>query len=117
MADYGALLENDAVVVVKGRLDLRDEQPKLVCMEIRRPDLVTGGDPGAADLAPARAPDRRHGGPRSRASSCEHPGQSPVLLHVGDKVLRLPPEFNVDSRNGLVGELKMLLGANAIVAA
>jgi hypothetical protein len=40
-----------------------------------------------------------------------------VLLHVGAKVLRLPPEFNVDSRNGLVGELKTLLGVNAIVAA
>ena len=45
----------------------------------------------------------------------EHPGGSPVLLHVGDKVLRLPPEFNVDSRNGLVGELKALLGAGAVV--
>jgi hypothetical protein len=44
-----------------------------------------------------------------------HPGESPVLLHVGKKVLRLTPEFNVDSRNGLVGELKTLLGANAIV--
>jgi hypothetical protein len=39
-----------------------------------------------------------------------------VLLHVGAKVIKLPPEFNVDSRNGLVGELKMLLGASAIVA-
>jgi hypothetical protein len=36
---------------------------------------------------------------------------------VGAKVLRLPPEFNVDSQNGLVGELKTLLGVNAIVAA
>ena len=39
MAEYGALLENDAVVVVRGRLDLRDDQPKLVCMEVRRPEL------------------------------------------------------------------------------
>src|SRR6202043_3676849 len=39
MADYGALLENDAVVVVRGRLDLRDETPKIVCMELRRPEL------------------------------------------------------------------------------
>ena len=46
----------------------------------------------------------------------DHPGPSPVLLYVGAKVMRLPPEFNVDSRNGLVGELKMLLGAKAVVA-
>jgi len=44
----------------------------------------------------------------------EHPGDSPVFLHVGDKVLRLPSEFNVDSRRGLVGELRVLLGPNAI---
>ncbi len=45
-----------------------------------------------------------------------HPGPSPVLLHVGAKVLRLPPEFNVDCRNGLVGELKRLLGQGAVLA-
>jgi DNA polymerase-3 subunit alpha len=44
----------------------------------------------------------------------EHPGDSSVFLHVGDKVLRLPSEFNVDSRRGLVGELRVLLGPNAI---
>jgi DNA polymerase III subunit alpha len=44
-----------------------------------------------------------------------HPGPSSVLLHVGDKVLRLPPEFNVDCRNGLVGELKRLLGQSAVL--
>jgi len=45
-----------------------------------------------------------------------HPGSSAVLLHVGEKVLRLPAEFNVATRNGLMGELKMLLGVNALVA-
>jgi hypothetical protein len=44
-----------------------------------------------------------------------HPGPSSVLLHFGDKVLRLPPEFNVDYRNGLVGELKRLLGQSAVL--
>jgi hypothetical protein len=46
----------------------------------------------------------------------EHPGDCPVLLHVGEKVLRLPPEFNVDSRH-VVGELRRLLGPTAILAA
>ena len=45
-----------------------------------------------------------------------HPGTSPVLLHVGAKVLQLPPEFNVDCRNGLVGELKRLLGQSAVLS-
>ena len=38
------------------------------------------------------------------------------LLHVGEKVLRLPSEFNVDSSRGLMGELRVLLGPHAIQA-
>ncbi len=114
MADYGALLENDAVVVVRGRLDLRDDAPKIVCMELRRPDLSTHDNQELRVSLPLGALTEEKVD-RLRGVLLEHPGQSPVLLHVGDKVLRLPPEFNVDSRNGLVGELKTLLGANAIV--
>jgi DNA polymerase-3 subunit alpha len=116
MSDYGTMLENDAIVVVRGRLDLRDETPKVVCMELRRPEL---SDASAQELRISLPLGRltEDKVDRLRGVLMEHPGQSPVLLHVGDKVLRLPPEFNVDSRNGLVGELKTLLGANAIVAA
>jgi hypothetical protein len=35
---------------------------------------------------------------------------------VGQTVLRLPSEFNVNSRRGLLGELRVLLGPGAIVA-
>ena len=40
MLEYGALLEQDAIVSVKGRLDLREDQPKLICREIRRLKLT-----------------------------------------------------------------------------
>ncbi|HXQ19081.1 MAG TPA: DNA polymerase III subunit alpha [Acidimicrobiales bacterium] len=115
MADYGMLLENDAIVAIRGRLDLREDQPKIVCMEVRRPELVALGAPELKIALPlGRLTDETVG--RLRGVLVGHPGDSPVLLHVGAKVLRLPPEFNVDSRNGVVGELKRLLGANAIVA-
>ena len=42
MADYGALIENDAVLVVRGRLDTREDEPKIVCMEVSRPLLERG---------------------------------------------------------------------------
>jgi DNA polymerase-3 subunit alpha len=116
MAEYGMLLENDAIVVVRGRLDLRDETPKVVCMEVRRPELADAGAQELRIALPlAQLTDAKVD--RLRGVLREHPGQCPVLLHVGEKVLRLPAEFNVDSRNGLVGELKTLLGPNAIVAA
>jgi DNA polymerase-3 subunit alpha len=115
MAEYGALLENDAVVVVRGRIDLRDEEPKLVCMEVRRPVLeATGSMQLRLALPMVTLTDDTVR--RLKDILLEHPGDSPVLLEIGAKLLRLPAEFNVDCRNGLVGEIKRLLGANAVVA-
>ena len=45
----------------------------------------------------------------------EHPGESPVYLHIGQgKVLRLADEFCVDL-DRVVGELRMALGHDAVV--
>ena len=113
MADYGALLDDDAIVVLKGRVDLRDDRLKLVCMEVQRPELAVDGNTDLRISLPLNSlTDRKVEGLKRLLS--EHPGDSPVFLHVGEKVLRLPSEFNVDTRRGLVGELRVLLGPNAI---
>ncbi len=115
MAEYGALLDDDAIVVLKTRVDLRDDQLKLVCMEVQRPELALDGIGDLRITLPVNAlTDRKVDGLKRLLN--EHPGESPVFLHVGDKVIRLPSEFNVDSRRGLVGELRVLLGPNAIQA-
>jgi DNA polymerase III subunit alpha len=114
MAEYGALIENDAILVVKGRLDTREEEPKIVCMEVSRPLLQRGESDLHIRLPLGVLTDRRVDGLKEVLA--DHPGPSPVLLHVGAKVLRLPPEFNVDCRNGLVGELKRLLGQSAVLS-
>ncbi len=114
MADYGALIENDAILVVRGRLDTREDDPKIVCMEVTRPRLERGEEDLHISLPLGVLTDAKVDGLKGVLSG--HPGPSSVLLHVGDKVLRLPPEFNVDCRNGLVGELKRLLGQSAILS-
>jgi DNA polymerase-3 subunit alpha len=114
MAEYGALIENDAIVVVKGRLDTREEEPKIVCMEVSRPTLQRGEEDLHITLPLGVLTDAKVDGLKEVLSG--HPGPSPVLLHVGAKVLRLPPEFNVDCRNGVVGELKRLLGQGAVLS-
>ena len=114
MAEYGALIENDVIVVVKGRLDTREEEPKIVCMEVSRPLLERGQEDLHITLPLGVLSDAKVDGLKEVLSG--HPGPSPVLLHVGAKVLRLPPEFNVDCRNGLVGELKRLLGQSAVLS-
>jgi DNA polymerase-3 subunit alpha len=108
MTDVAHLLADDAVVCVKGRLDLRDEQPKLVCMEIKRPDLDVRDEPLHVDLPIHALTDERVESLKRLLS--EHPGPSPVLLYVGAKRIRLASQWSVDTTRGLLAELRVLLG-------
>jgi len=114
MREYGGLLADDAVVCVKGRLDLREEPPKIVCLEVRRPDVSADGQaPVRINLEPSQL--SRSVVSRLKAVLREHPGDQPVFLHLSPTVIRLSDEFRVSSGNGLVAELRELLGANGLV--
>ncbi|MBO0747441.1 MAG: hypothetical protein J2O47_03770, partial [Acidimicrobiaceae bacterium] len=109
MLEVGHLLVDDAVVCVKGRLDTREETPKVICLEVRRPELaVEGTEALHVDLPLQALTDERVA--QLKAVLGDHPGPSPVLLHVGSKCIRLAPEFNVDTTKGLLAELRVLLG-------
>jgi len=112
MEEYGALLEDDAVVCVKGRLDARDDQPKLVAMEIRRPELKAEGS-RPLTITPPLSVLTRSKVDQLKSLLAGHPGDSPVHLRVGTKVLALPEQFNVEPR-GVVGLLRELFGAGAV---
>jgi DNA polymerase-3 subunit alpha len=112
MTEVAHLLADDAVVCVKGRLDLRDEQPKLVCMEIKRPDLDTRDQPLHVALPLHALTDERVESLKRLLS--EHPGPSPVLLYVGAKCIRLASQWSVDTTRGLLAELRVLLGPSCL---
>jgi DNA polymerase-3 subunit alpha len=114
MHEYGPMLDDDAVVCVKGRLDQREEPAKIVCLEVKRPELAAdSGAPVRINLAAAAATGTVIGDLKKMLQ--EHRGDCPVFLHLGQKVLRLPDHFNVDARNGLFAELRVLLGPNGLV--
>jgi DNA polymerase-3 subunit alpha len=117
MAGYGHLLEEDAIVVVKGRLDVRDDMPKIIAMEITRPELaLDGGPPVRVKVKLNAISDEKVG--RLKAILSEHPGDSPVFVHLESPqkttVLRLGDEHLVDAGNGLFAELRVLLGSDCI---
>ncbi len=113
MIEVGHMLADDVVVCVKGRLDLREEQPKLICMEIKRPELSpTGVEPLHLTLPLNALTDERVASLKLLLT--EYPGPSPVLLHVGAKCLRLASQFSVDTTKGLLGELRVLLGPSCL---
>jgi DNA polymerase-3 subunit alpha len=112
MAEHGMRLEDDAIVCVRGRLDLREDVPKLIAMEVTRPELTTADE--AIELCVPVSSVTESIVARLKELVVEHPGPVPVHIRLGSKVLRLPAQFNVDPRGGLVGALKELLGANAV---
>ncbi|MDQ4098474.1 MAG: DNA polymerase III subunit alpha, partial [Actinomycetota bacterium] len=114
MLEWGTLLAEDAVVCIKGRLDLKEEPAKIVCLEVKRPDLSDGDDPPVRIKLPAGSVTGSVVA-RLKAVLEEHPGDTPVYLHLDTKILRLPDDFRVDSRNGLFAELRVLLGPNGLV--
>jgi DNA polymerase-3 subunit alpha len=116
MQNYGHLLEDDAIVILKGRVDTRDDQPKLMAMDLERFEPVTDGAPPVhINLAASALSDDLLAALKSLLT--DHSGESQVFLHIGERqVLRLPDDFNVSATTGLLAELRVLLGPEAISA-
>jgi DNA polymerase III subunit alpha len=116
MQQYGHLLDDDAVVVVKGRVDGREDTPKIMALELTVFEPITDAAPPVRiRLSPNRLDEALLN--QLKELLGEHPGESQVFLHLGDRqVLRLPDDFNVESSAGLMAELRVLLGPDAIAA-
>jgi DNA polymerase-3 subunit alpha len=111
------LIAEDRIVLIKGRIDLRDEAPKLVASAVSSPDFSAASRPLRIRMpATSCTPDRLE---ELKGVLSSHPGPSPVLLHLAtnDKVtvLKLGGDFKVELRNGLFAEIKSLLGAQSVV--
>jgi len=116
LTEQGHKLLDDAIVLVKGRIDRKDESRLgFMAQEIT---VLEGLDAGSAPPLRLRVPAtslnelKIH---QIRKILREHPGDSAVYLHIGQgKVLRLADEFCVDLDRA-VGELRMALGHDAVV--
>ena len=116
MSEHGHKLTEDAIVVVKARVDARDDQPKLIAMDIEIFEPMSGeGFPLQVNI-PAAAVSETLIEELKRVLAA-YPGESPVLLHLGERqVLRLPEAWTVEVVPPLLAELRVMLGASAIVA-
>jgi DNA polymerase-3 subunit alpha len=114
MAAVGHVLEDDAVVVLKVRVDNSGEQLKLVAMEVEKLDVERLENATLRVKVPANRTD-----PESLRDIREllgrYPGRSPVYLHIGDRTLKLPDDFAVEYSSGLLAELRIMLGNGCIL--
>jgi DNA polymerase III subunit alpha len=108
-----SLIIDDAIVVVKGRLDRREEVPKLVAMEVNVPELPADGQgPFVVSIMEARCvPPVVE---RLREVLSTHPGPTEVHLRLltgsRAKVVRLDNKLRVKPSPSLLADLKQLLG-------
>jgi DNA polymerase-3 subunit alpha len=115
MSDIGHKLVDDAVLIVKGRMDKRDDQPKFIAMDVEVFEGVTDGAPPLRVKVSPHLLDERCVA-ELKATLARFPGESPVFLHIGERqVLRLPEDICVDATGGLIGELRVLFGPGAIL--
>jgi DNA polymerase-3 subunit alpha len=104
---------DDAIVLVKGRLDRREEVPKLVAMEVSVPELTAGEQgPFVVSIMEARCvPPVVE---RLREVLRTHPGATEVHLRMLSgsraKVFKLEDKLRVRPSPSLVADLKQLLG-------
>ncbi len=107
------LIIDDAIVVVKGRLDRREEVPKLVATEVSVPELTTG-DQGPFVLSIMEARCVPPVVERLREVLSTHPGATEVHLKLltgsRAKVVKLDDKLRVRPSPSLLADLKQLLG-------
>ncbi|MGO8886665.1 MAG: DNA polymerase III subunit alpha [Streptosporangiaceae bacterium] len=110
---YMTLIIDDAIVVVRGRLDRREDVPKLVAMEVSVPEMPSGEQgPFVVSLPEARCvPPVVE---RLRDVLRTHPGPTEVHLRLlsgtRTKVMRLDDKLRVRPSPSLLADLKQLLG-------
>jgi DNA polymerase III subunit alpha len=104
---------DDAIVLVRGRLDRREEVPKLVAMDVTTPD-ITAGDTGPFVVSILEARCIPPVVERLKEVLRTHPGATEVHLRLQSgnrtKVLRLDDKLRVKPSPSLLADLKQLLG-------
>jgi DNA polymerase-3 subunit alpha len=116
---YATVIAEDAIVIVKGKVDRRDDVPKLIAMDVTIPDLtVTDGAPFVVSLPMVRCvPPVVE---QLRDVLRTHPGNTEVHLKLRSPqrttVVRLDDKLRVTASPALHADLKQLLGPACISA-
>jgi DNA polymerase-3 subunit alpha len=111
-----ATLANEAILIVRGRLEERGDGLNLIAAEVRRLDPNAANEPLVLDVpADAVTPPFVE---RLKEILGRYRGRTPVQIRMrserGHKTLRLPASFAVSGTGELYAELKAFVGRDAI---
>jgi DNA polymerase-3 subunit alpha len=115
VAEHGPMIREDAVLVLRGRVDHRGDDVKFIVQSVSEPDLSS--DRSVRVRVPASRLSPTVVG-RLKDVLANHPGTAPVYIHMhgdtGEKVLRVGQEHRVDPRSALFAELQELFGPSSV---
>ncbi len=118
---YSTAIADDAIVIVKGKVDKRDDVPKLIAMDMTIPDITTGAEGGSPFVL--QLPVNRCVAPvveQLRDVLRTHPGTTEVHLRLRANqkttVVRLDDKLRVTASPALHADLKQLLGPSCIAS-
>jgi DNA polymerase III subunit alpha len=116
-ADYSEKVVRDQIVVIKGRVSRRDDQPSIFASEVTVPELTEGPrGPVLVSMPAARCTPPVV--ERLREVLGSHPGTTEVQLKLvngsRETVLRLDQGLRVRPSTALMGDIKALLGPTSV---
>ncbi len=114
--EFGPALTNDAIVVVRGRVSLRDDGMNLHAFSMFQPNLGTAGSSGPIHISLAETRATTDTVQALNDVLIRHSGDTEVRLKLikNDNVRVFEVPFQVSVTADLFGELKSLLGPNCL---
>jgi DNA polymerase-3 subunit alpha len=115
VSEFGPMIREDAVVVLRGRVDHRGDDVKFIAQSVSEPELTADRSVRVRVSASRMSPTVVS---KLKDVLLNHPGTAPVYIHMhgetGEKVLRVGQEHRVDPRSALFAELQELLGPSSV---
>ena len=115
---YATALSEDSVVLVKGKVERREDVPRIMALELTVPDLAAAAAnaPFVIHLSDARVTAQSL--PRLREVLASHPGMSEVRVQMRGRstttVFKVGDHLRVTPSPALMGDLKALLGPSCL---
>jgi DNA polymerase-3 subunit alpha len=115
VAEFGQMIREDAVLLLKGRVDHRGDDIKFIVQSASEPDLKADSSVRLRVSASRMSPVVVQ---KLKTVLLNHPGSAPVYVHMtgetGIKVLKLGTDHSVEPRSALFAELRELFGSTAV---
>lgn len=114
--EYGPMIREDAIVVLRGRVDHRGDDVKFIVQSVNEPEL-THDDSVRLRVAASRMSEAV--AQKLKLVLANHPGTSPVYIHMvgdkGERIVRVSSEHAVNPRSALFAELRELFGPTSVM--